>query len=84
MVFVKEKDHLISSMSTRASYLISGTKRVIRRVQEDGACWCGGTECQGKAAMRISVSSWQTTKKDIEGSVKVILEIADEENKKSG
>lgn len=160
MVFVKEKEHLISSMSTSASYLTSGTKRdplnyvpeisrrsrgieiwaalrsmgkkgvasliesncenavlfanilssagyqilndvvlnqvlvsfgasdttkrVVLRVQEDGTCWCGGTEWQGKTAMRISVSSWRTTKKDIEDSAKVIIKIADEENKKSG
>jgi glutamate/tyrosine decarboxylase-like PLP-dependent enzyme len=34
------------------------TREVIRRVQEDGTCWCGGTVWQGKTAMRISVSSW--------------------------
>jgi glutamate/tyrosine decarboxylase-like PLP-dependent enzyme len=34
------------------------TRGVVRRVQEDGTCWCGGTEWQGRAAMRISVSSF--------------------------
>jgi glutamate/tyrosine decarboxylase-like PLP-dependent enzyme len=57
------------------------TRRVIQRVREDGTCWCGGTEWQGKAAMRISVSSWRTTKKDIEESAKIIIKIADEESK---
>lgn len=42
------------------------TREVIRRVQEEGTCWCGGTEWKGKTAMRISVSSWATTEADIE------------------
>lgn len=58
------------------------TKRVIKRVQTDGTCWCGGTEWQGKTAMRISVSSWKTTERDIVDSAKVIIKIADEENRK--
>lgn len=58
------------------------TKRVIKRIQEDGTCWCGGTEWQGRTAMRISVSSWRTTLKDIEQSVKVMIRIAKEETKR--
>jgi len=54
------------------------TREVIRRVQEDGTCWCGGTIWQGKTAMRISVSSWATTEKDIERSLEAILRIAKE------
>ena len=160
LVFVKEKEHLISSMSTNAAYLVSGakrepfyyvpeisrrsrgielwaalrsmgrnglaeliesncdcaylfannlssagyrilndvvlnqvlvsfgdvgiTKRVIQRVQEDGTCWCGGTEWQGQTAMRISVSSWKTTRQDVEESSNAIIRIADEENKRFG
>jgi glutamate/tyrosine decarboxylase-like PLP-dependent enzyme len=156
LVFVKEKEHLVSAMATNAAYLVSGgkrepcccvpelsrrgrgievwaalrslgkkglaqliesncknaflfadmlstvgydvlndvvlnqvlvsfgepdvTRRVIKRVQEDGTCWCGGTEWQGKTAMRISVSSWKTTEKDIKESARVIIRIADEEN----
>ncbi|MDH3665588.1 MAG: aminotransferase class V-fold PLP-dependent enzyme [Paracoccaceae bacterium] len=49
------------------------TARVIARVQEDGTCWCGGTEWQGRKAMRISVSSWATTDADIERSIEAIL-----------
>lgn len=52
------------------------TREVIRRVQEDGTCWCGGTVWQGKTAMRISVSSWATTRDDIEKSVEAIIRIA--------
>jgi glutamate/tyrosine decarboxylase-like PLP-dependent enzyme len=52
------------------------TRRVIADVQTDGTCWCGGTEWQGHAAMRISVSSWATTDDDVEQSVAAIIRIA--------
>jgi glutamate/tyrosine decarboxylase-like PLP-dependent enzyme len=52
------------------------TREVIRRVQEDGTCWCGGTEWQGKTAMRISVSSWATTDEDVEKSLAAIARVA--------
>ena len=55
------------------------TGRVIRRIQEDGTCWCGGTTWQGRAAMRISVSSWRTTEADVAASCDAILRIAGEE-----
>jgi glutamate/tyrosine decarboxylase-like PLP-dependent enzyme len=49
------------------------TRDVIARVQADGTCWLGGTTWQGKAAMRISVSSWATTEADVDASVAAIL-----------
>jgi glutamate/tyrosine decarboxylase-like PLP-dependent enzyme len=52
------------------------TNEVMRRVQEDGTCWCGGTVWQGKTAMRISVSSWATTEEDVEQSLAAILRVA--------
>ncbi len=52
------------------------TRRVIARVQEDGTCWCGGTVWQGRTAMRISVSSWATTARDVTRSLDAILRIA--------
>ncbi|HUV06265.1 MAG TPA: pyridoxal-dependent decarboxylase [Spirochaetia bacterium] len=58
------------------------TKRVISRVQEDGTCWCGGTEWHGETAMRISVSSWRTTDRDVEESTDAIIRIAEQENRK--
>ncbi len=54
------------------------TREVIRRVQEDGTCWCGGTVWKGKTAMRISVSSWATTETDVERSLEAIRRIAGE------
>jgi len=52
------------------------TQQVIRRVQEDGTCWCSGTVWQGKTAMRISVSSWATKNDDVERSLAAILRVA--------
>jgi glutamate/tyrosine decarboxylase-like PLP-dependent enzyme len=52
------------------------TNAVIRAVQEDGTCWCGGTIWQGRAAMRVSVSSWATTENDVERSLAAITSIA--------
>ena len=52
------------------------TQRVIAAIQEDGACWCGGTVWQGRHAMRISVSSWVTTEADVDRSLEAILRIA--------
>ena len=52
------------------------TNRVIAALQEDGTCWCGPTVWKGRAAMRISVSSWATTDEDVENSIAAILRIA--------
>jgi glutamate/tyrosine decarboxylase-like PLP-dependent enzyme len=52
------------------------TQRVIAEIQADGTCWCGGTQWQGHAAMRISVSCWATTDRDVERSVEAIIRIA--------
>jgi len=48
------------------------TRAVIARIQQDGVCWCGGTEWQGRTAMRISVSSWATTAEDVQASLAAI------------
>ena len=52
------------------------TRATITAVQEEGTCWLSGTVWQGKAAMRISVSSWRTTEEDVERSAEAILESA--------
>jgi len=52
------------------------TRSVIERLQREGTCWCGGTEWQGRVAMRISVSSWATTAEDVEASLAAIRRIA--------
>ncbi len=53
------------------------TNAVIKAIQQDGTCWCGGTVWQGQTAMRISVSSWATTDEDVEKSLGAILKLAE-------
>jgi glutamate/tyrosine decarboxylase-like PLP-dependent enzyme len=52
------------------------TRRVVTALQREGTCWCGGTEWQGRAAMRISVSSWATTDADVERSLEAMVRVA--------
>jgi glutamate/tyrosine decarboxylase-like PLP-dependent enzyme len=54
------------------------TLAVIKKIQEDGTCWCGGTTWQGKTAMRISVSSWSTSELDVDLSLAAMLKAAGE------
>ncbi len=52
------------------------TRDVVARVQADGTCWLGGTVWRGLAAMRVSVSGWNTTEADIDRSADAILRCA--------
>lgn len=52
------------------------TNRVISGVQHGGVCWCSRTVFKGRAAMRISVSSWATTEEDCSRSLEAILHTA--------
>jgi glutamate/tyrosine decarboxylase-like PLP-dependent enzyme len=52
------------------------TNRLIDEVQNDGTCWCGGTQWHGKTAMRISVSCWATSDADVKRSVDAIVRLA--------
>ncbi|HET7037457.1 MAG TPA: hypothetical protein VFI42_17360, partial [Thermomicrobiaceae bacterium] len=52
------------------------TNQVMAGVQAEGTCWCGGTVWHGRAAMRISVSSWATTADDVEQSLAAIIRVA--------
>lgn len=51
------------------------TRAVVEGVQEEGTCWLSGTTWHGKAAMRISVSNWQTSEADAAASVAAILRV---------
>ena len=51
------------------------TRAVVTRVQQDGTCWLAGTTWKGKAAMRISVSSWATSEEDVKKSAAAILRV---------
>jgi glutamate/tyrosine decarboxylase-like PLP-dependent enzyme len=52
------------------------TRRVIDAVQREGTCWVGGTTWFGRAAMRISVSSWVSSPRDVELSIEAIVRCA--------
>jgi glutamate/tyrosine decarboxylase-like PLP-dependent enzyme len=52
------------------------TREVIARVQQDGTCWLSGTDWLGEHAMRISVSNWRTTERDVDRAVDSILAAA--------
>jgi hypothetical protein len=41
-----------------------------------GPCWCGPTVWRGRAAMRVSVSAWNTTEQDIDRSVAAVTACA--------
>jgi len=49
------------------------TRAVIAAVQRDGTCWLSGTTWAGHAAMRVSISGWQTWPEDIDRSATAIL-----------
>jgi glutamate/tyrosine decarboxylase-like PLP-dependent enzyme len=42
------------------------TNRTLAAVQESGEAWMAGTVWDGRAAIRISVSNWQTSDADVE------------------
>jgi glutamate/tyrosine decarboxylase-like PLP-dependent enzyme len=52
------------------------TRRTVEAIQADGTCWCGPTEWQGRAAMRLSVSSWATSEGDVERCLAAMLRAA--------
>jgi glutamate/tyrosine decarboxylase-like PLP-dependent enzyme len=50
----------------------AATERTTAAVVADGTCWLGGTRWQGRAAIRVSVSSWKTTEDDVDRSAAAI------------
>lgn len=51
----------------------AATEAVIARVQRDGTCFAAGAQWRGQWVMRLSVSSGETTARDIEVSAAAIL-----------
>ena len=45
------------------------TDDALRRVQEDGRVWMSGTTWDGRKAIRVSVSNWQTGDEEIDLAV---------------
>ena len=45
------------------------TNNILKRVQDERVCWCGGSNWRGNDVIRISVCSWATTADDVTKSV---------------
>ena len=51
------------------------TEEVIAAILQSGEAFFGGTTWDGRRAMRVSVCNWQTTKRDVERTVRAVAEI---------
>jgi glutamate/tyrosine decarboxylase-like PLP-dependent enzyme len=49
---------------------------IVAGVQREGTCWLGGTTWRGRRLIRISVSNYSTTERDVDLSVAAILRVA--------
>lgn len=49
------------------------TRETLKNIQSSGKCWCGGAVWKSEPVIRISVCSWQTTKKDIDDCVEAFV-----------
>jgi glutamate/tyrosine decarboxylase-like PLP-dependent enzyme len=49
------------------------TRAAIAALQRAGVAWAGGTEWQGRTAMRLSLSSWATTPEDCDRALAAII-----------
>ena len=48
------------------------TARTEREIQQEGAVWLGGTTWRGERLLRISVSNWSTTERDVDVAVEAV------------
>ncbi|MEA2293435.1 MAG: hypothetical protein QOE86_1074 [Solirubrobacteraceae bacterium] len=51
----------------------AATAATAEAIVRDGTCWVGGTVWQGRAAIRVSISSWRTTADDVDRSAAAIV-----------
>ncbi|MDX6656592.1 MAG: hypothetical protein QOH62_1385 [Solirubrobacteraceae bacterium] len=51
----------------------AATDAVVAGIQREGTCWASGTLWRGRRALRISVSNWATSPRDVERSVAAML-----------
>ena len=45
------------------------TNATLAAVQRSGEAWMGGTTWDGRSAIRLSVSNWRTSERDIDRTV---------------
>ena len=65
-------DVVLNQVLVRVGDDDAATDAAVAAVQADGTCWLGATRWQGRAAMRISISSWATTEEDVDRSAEAI------------
>jgi glutamate/tyrosine decarboxylase-like PLP-dependent enzyme len=65
-------DVVLNQVLVRVANNDGATEATVAAVQRDGTCWLGGTRWRGRAAMRISISSWATTEADVDRSAAAI------------
>ncbi|PDY87618.1 pyridoxal phosphate-dependent decarboxylase family protein [Bacillus toyonensis] len=53
------------------------TSATLKNIQASGKCYSSGAKWHNEPAIRISLCSWQTTKKDIDDCVKTFVECRD-------
>lgn len=54
------------------------TRQLIDNLGREGTIWAGGSVWEERAVMRISVSSWATTRDDVARAVQVLVALAEE------
>ena len=54
------------------------TRRVLRAVRQSGEAWMSGTTWQDRSAIRISISSWATSRDDIDRTVHAFASALDD------
>ena len=52
----------------------AATASILASVQDSGEAWMSGTEWDGRTAIRLSVTSWRTSERDIERTVAAFRE----------
>ena len=52
------------------------TETVVARMLQDGTAWMTGSRWRGRSVLRVSVSSWATTDRDVERSVEALRRAA--------
>jgi glutamate/tyrosine decarboxylase-like PLP-dependent enzyme len=52
------------------------TERIVREIQAEGIMFAGPTVWQGRTAMRVSVSNFGTSEKEIDASIEAVLKVA--------
>jgi len=60
----------------------SETEEVLKDIQEQRVCWCGGSQWFGRKVIRISVCSWVTTNEDVTLSVQSFVKAWNKTRKK--